>query len=86
MAPSSVPFEATCPYPLCRFATSSLPLLAFGHFPLTGGIGPLTRGVTPQWEGLRAAKGRPYGVGEPPRRTGEDTRPYANTGTAPFPS
>ena len=34
--------RATFPYPLCRFATSSLPLLAFGHFPLTGGIGPLT--------------------------------------------
>ena len=29
----------------------SLPLLAFGHFPLTGGIGPLTRGVGPQGEG-----------------------------------
>ena len=37
-------------------------------------------------EGIRAAKGRPYGVGDPPRRAGEDTRPYANTGTAPFPS
>ena len=24
MAPSSVPFEATYPYPLCRFATSPL--------------------------------------------------------------
>ena len=35
------------PYPLCRYATSSLPLLAYGHFPLTGGIGPLTRGVGP---------------------------------------
>ena len=44
--------RATFPYPLCRFATSSLPLLAFGHFPLTGGIGPLTRGVGPQGEGL----------------------------------
>ncbi len=36
-----------CPYPLCRCATSSLPLLAFGHFPLTWGIGPLIRGVGP---------------------------------------
>ena len=33
------------PYPLCRCATSSLPLLAYGHFPLIGGIGPLIRGV-----------------------------------------
>ena len=32
------------PYPLCRFATSSLPLLAYGHFPLIGGIGPLEGG------------------------------------------
>ena len=36
-----------CPYPLCRCATSSLPLLSFGHFPLTWGIGPLIRGVGP---------------------------------------
>ena len=47
IAPSSAPFGGTCPYPLCRCATSSLPLLAFGHFPLTGGIGPLIRGVGP---------------------------------------
>ena len=52
IAPSSALFGGTCPYPLCRCATSSLPLLAFGHFPLTGGIGPLTRGVGPQGEGL----------------------------------
>ena len=32
------------PYPLCRCATSSLPLLAYGHFPLIGGIGPLEGG------------------------------------------
>ena len=58
----------TSPYPLCRFATSSLPLLAFGHFPLTGGIGPLTRGV-PQGEGLRAATwGRPYEINANIRR------------------
>ena len=44
--------RAAFPYPLCRFATSSLPLLAFGHFPLTGGIGPLTRGVGPRGEGF----------------------------------
>ena len=31
------------PYPLCRCATSSLPLLAYGHFHLIGGIGPLIR-------------------------------------------
>ncbi len=36
---------------------SSLLLLAFGHFPLTGGIGPLTRGVGPQGEGFRSAGG-----------------------------
>ena len=41
----------TCPYPLCPFGTTSLPLLAFGHFPLTGGISPLTRGVGPLWGG-----------------------------------
>ena len=46
-SPSSAPFVGTCPYPLCRCATSSLPLLAFGHFPLTGGIVPLIRGVGP---------------------------------------
>ena len=46
----------TCPYPLCPFGTSSLPLLAFGHFPPTGGIGPLTRGVGPQGEGLGKTK------------------------------
>ena len=47
----------TCPYPLCPFGTSSLPLLAFGHFPLTGGIGPLTRGVGPLWgEGFGSAQ------------------------------
>ena len=47
-APSSASHSlGTCPYPLCRCATSSLPLLAFGHFPLTGGIGPLIRGVGP---------------------------------------
>ena len=55
-APSSAPFGGTCPYPLCPFGTSSLPLLAFGHFPLTGGIGPLTRGVGPQGEGLGKTK------------------------------
>src|SRR5699024_6245302 len=36
---------------------SSLPLLAFGHFPLTGGIGPLTRGAGPQGGGFRSAGG-----------------------------
>ena len=51
--PSSAPFGGTCPYPLCPFGTSSLPLLAFGHFPLTGGIGPLTRGVAPPGGRLR---------------------------------
>ena len=51
---SSAPFGGTCPYPLCRYATSSLPLLAYGHFPLIGGIGPLTRGVGPQGEGFGA--------------------------------
>ena len=60
-APSSAPFGGTFPYPLCPFGTSSLPLLAFGHFPLTGGIGPLTRGVGPQGEGLGAGGNpRPY--------------------------
>ena len=54
--PSSAPFGGTCPYPLCPFGTTSLPLLAFGHFPLTGGIGPLTRGVGPQGEGLGKTK------------------------------
>ena len=55
-APSSAPSGGTFPYPLCPFGTSSLPLLAFGHFPLTGGIGPLTRGVSPQGEGLGKTK------------------------------
>ena len=45
--------RATFPYPLCRFATSSLPLLAYGHFPLIGGIGPLIRGVVPSPTGLK---------------------------------
>ena len=52
----SVRTGAPVPYPLCPFGTSSLPLLAFGHFPLTGGIGPLTRGVGPQGEGSGKTK------------------------------
>ena len=56
--------RATFPYPLCRFATSSLPLLAFGHFPLTGGIGPLTRGVGPLTRGVG-----PQGEGLKKKRT-----------------
>ena len=55
-------------------------LLSPPHPPPSGAPSPL-------WgEGIRAAKGRPYGVGDPPRRAGEDTRPCADTETAPFPS
>ena len=43
----------TYPYPLCRCATSSLPLWAYGHFPLIGGIGPLTRRVVPSSTGFK---------------------------------
>ena len=62
-SPSSAPFVGTCPYPLCRCATSSLPLLAFGHFPLTGGNRSLDKGSRPPWRGTagRAADSRPYG-------------------------
>ena len=35
------------PYPLCRCATSSLPLLAFGHFPPDMGNRPLDKGSRP---------------------------------------
>ena len=35
------------PYPFCPFGTLSRPLLAFGHFPPPGGIGPLTGGIGP---------------------------------------
>ena len=34
---------------------SSLPLLAYGHFPLIGGIGPLIRGVVPSPTGFKKA-------------------------------
>ena len=47
-------------------STSSLPPLAFGHFPLTGGIGPLIRGVGPPGGRLAA------------RRV---VAPYSNKGT-----
>ena len=61
------PRERQFPIPSVSLrSTSSLPLLAYGHFPLIGGIGPLIRGVGPQGEGLRAATwGRPYGQNEP---------------------
>ena len=65
-----------------RFARHlSLPPLAFGHFPLTGGIGPLEGG---RLSGDR--KGRPYGfTGALPEiwRAGEDTRPYGESGSVP---
>ena len=72
-APSSAPFGGTFPYPLCLYATSSLPLLAYGHFPLIGGIGPLTRGVGPQGEALerllpRALKGTAAPLSKKKRR------------------
>ncbi len=53
----------TCPYPLCPFGTTSLPLLAFGHFPLTGGISPLTRGVGPLWGGRLLGCSNRGGIG-----------------------
>ena len=59
----------------------SLPPLAFGHFPLTEGIGPLEGG---RLSGDR--KGRPYGfTGALPEiwRAGEDTRPYGESGSVP---
>ena len=59
----------------------SLLPLAFGHFPLTGGIGPLEGG---RLSGDR--KGRPYGfTGALPEiwRAGEDTRPYGESGSVP---
>ena len=43
------------PHPSRPAGRASLPLLAFGHFPLIGGIG------LPLGEGLRAADSRPYG-------------------------
>ena len=49
-------------------------------------IRPLRGHLPPCGGGIRVAKGRPYGVGEPLRRAGEDTRPCADTETAPFPS
>ena len=64
----------TCPYPLCRCATSSLPLLAFGHFPLTWGIGPLIRGVGPPGE----AYGRPHGAA--PTANPEATSSFTGAG------
>ena len=45
----------TCPYPLWPFGPSSLPLLAYGHFPLIGGIGPLIRGVVSSPTGFKKA-------------------------------
>ena len=77
----------------------SLPPLAFGHFPLTGGIGPLEGGRlaggsrTRPYVGYRNCsvlsgdrKGRPYGfTGALPEiwRAGEDTRPYGESGSVP---
>ena len=52
----------TCPYPLCPFGTTSLPLLAFGHFPLTGGIGPLTGGISPLTRGVGPLWGECFGA------------------------
>ena len=66
-----------CPYPLCRCATSSLPLLAFGHFPLTWGIGPLIRGVGPPGE----AYGRPHGAA--PTANPEATSSFTGAGPKP---
>ena len=66
-----------CPYPLCRCATSSLPLLAFGHFPLTWGIGPLIRGVGPPGE----AYGRQHGVA--PTANPEATSSFTGAGPKP---
>ena len=58
IVPSSVWPGGQPPFPIpSGLRPSSLPLLAFGHFPLTGGIGPLTRGVGPQGEGFRSAGG-----------------------------
>ena len=85
IVPSSAPFGGTYPYPLCRFATSSLPLLAYGHFSLTGGIGPLIRGVGPQGEGLRAERTDAImcvGAGHwPARKRAADSRPYGGKRT-----
>ena len=39
------------PIPSLAMPDIILTLLAFGHFPLTGGIGPLTREAGPQGEG-----------------------------------
>ena len=36
-------FQVPCPF--CPFGTLSRPLLAFGHFPPPGGIGPLVGGI-----------------------------------------
>ena len=75
------PYERAGQFPVVtlirplRGHLSLLPL-AFGHFPLTGGIGPLEGG---RLSGDR--KGRPYGfTGALPEiwRAGEDTRPYTD--------
>ena len=80
------PYERAGQFPVVtlirplRGHLSLLPL-AFGHFPLTGGIGPLEGG---RLSGDR--KGRPYGfTGALPEiwRAGEDTRPYGESGSVP---
>ena len=94
IAPSSAPFGGTYPYPLCRFATSSLPLLAYGHFPLTGGICPLTRGVGPPGGRLTGGHMGPSVRVErtdaimcveaghwPARKRAADSRPYSGKRT-----
>ena len=50
------PREGQFPIPSVSLrSTSSLPLLAYGHFPLIGGIGPLIRGVVPSPTGFKKA-------------------------------
>ena len=50
------PREGQFPIPSVSLrSTSSLPLLAYGHFPLIGGIGPLIRGVVPSPTGFNDA-------------------------------
>ena len=69
----------------------SLPLLAFGHFPLIGGIGPLIRGVGPGGvlvtlpPGAKplAARRRRNSPRKPPNRRAEVVAPYKGRKPAP---
>ena len=81
----------TYPYPLCRCATSSLPLWTYGHFPLIGGNRPLGKESRPLLYGFQESlpglgRGGPWASRRERTapQTGTLIRPSVSTG-APSP-